>query len=209
MKLQVVVIPVADVDRAKDFYLAIGFREIYDHSQDDRFRIVHLTPPGSEASIVFGTGVTDAAPGSIQGLVLVVHDIAIARVYLTDRGVDISVVFHDIDGVFYHVAPEFEVPGLDPARRDYRSYARFRDPDGNTWLLQEVRHPARGFFSDTGCRRGNRRAGSGAEVPDVTPEASSTTCCRRPPQGTSRRLGTATTRPVAGRGDEPVPVPCL
>jgi catechol 2,3-dioxygenase-like lactoylglutathione lyase family enzyme len=144
MKLQVVVLAVADVDRAKDFYRSIGFREIYDHSEGDDFRVVQLTPPGSEASIVFGTGVTDAAPGSIQGLVLVVRDIAIARVDLTDRGVDVSGVFHDIDGVFYHVAPEFEVPGLDPARRDYRSYARFRDPDGNTWVLQEVRHLAPG-----------------------------------------------------------------
>ena len=144
MKLQVVVLPVADVDRAKAFYRSIGFREIYDHSEGDDFRVVQLTPPGSEASIVFGTGVTDAAPGSIQGLVLVVRDIAIARVDLTDRGVDVSGVFHDIDGVFYRVASEYEVPGLDPARRDYRSYARFRDPDGNTWILQEVRDRAVG-----------------------------------------------------------------
>jgi catechol 2,3-dioxygenase-like lactoylglutathione lyase family enzyme len=143
MKLQVVVLPVEDVDRAKAFYRSIGFREIYDHSESV-FRVVQLTPPGSEASIVFGTGVTDAAPGSIQGLVLVVRDITIARVDLTDRGVNVSGVFHDIGGVFYHVAPEYEVPGLDPARRDYRSYARFRDPDGNTWVLQEARHLARG-----------------------------------------------------------------
>jgi catechol 2,3-dioxygenase-like lactoylglutathione lyase family enzyme len=139
MKLQVVVVPVADVDRAKDFYRSIGFREIYDYAPGDGFRVVQLTPPGSQASIVFGTGVTDAAPGSTHGLVLVVHDIAIARVDLTDRGADVSAVFHDIDGVFYHLAADYEVPGLDPARRDYRSYARFRDPDGNTWVLQEVR----------------------------------------------------------------------
>jgi catechol 2,3-dioxygenase-like lactoylglutathione lyase family enzyme len=144
MKLQVVVLPVEDVDRAKAFYRSIGFREIYDHSDGDDFRVVQLTPPGSEASIVFGTGVTVAAPGSIQGLVLVVRDIAIARVDLADRGVDVTGVFHDIDGVFYHVAPEYEVPGLDPARRDHRSFARFRDPDGNTWVLQEVRHLAPG-----------------------------------------------------------------
>ena len=165
MKLQVVVLPVDDVDRAKAFYRSIGFREIYDHSEGDDFRVVQLTPPGSEASIVFGTGVTVAAPGSIQGLVLVVRDIAIARVDLTDRGVDVSGVFHDIDGVFYHVAPEYEVPGLDPARRDYRSYARFRDPDGNTWVLQEARHLA----PDVAPPPESREATSGPEAESVSP----------------------------------------
>ena len=160
MKLQVVVLPVEDVDRAKAFYRSIGFREIYDHSEGDDFRVVQLTPPGSEASIVFGTGVTDAAPGSIQGLVLVVRDITIARVDLTDRGVNVSGVFHDIGGVFYHVAPEYEVPGLDPARRDYRSFARFRDPDGNTWLLQEVRHLAPGASPPPQSREAGPEAGS-------------------------------------------------
>jgi len=144
MKLEVVVLPVGDVDRAKNFYRSIGFREIYDHSERDGFRVVQLTPPGSQASIVFGAGVTDATPGTIGSLVLVVRDIAIARVALTGRGVDVSGVFHDLDGVFFHVRAEYEVPGLDPARRDYRSYARFRDPDGNTWVLQEVRDPDAG-----------------------------------------------------------------
>ena len=165
MKLQVVVLPVEDVDRAKAFYRSIGFREIYDHSEGDDFRVVQLTPPGSEASIVFGTGVTAAAPGSIQGLVLVVRDVAIARVDLTDRGVDVSSVFHDIDGVFYHVAPEYELPGLDPARRDYRSYARFCDPDGNTWILQEVRN----LVPDAAPRLESRKATSGPEAESVSP----------------------------------------
>jgi catechol 2,3-dioxygenase-like lactoylglutathione lyase family enzyme len=138
MKLEVVVLPVADVDRAKAFYRCAGFREDIDYASGDGFRVVQFTPPGSAASIVFGKGITGASPGSVQGLQLVVGDIEAGRAELIDRGVDVGDVFHDIGGVFYHRSPAFEVPGPDPARRDRRSFARFSDPDGNGWVLQEV-----------------------------------------------------------------------
>jgi catechol 2,3-dioxygenase-like lactoylglutathione lyase family enzyme len=138
MKLEVVVLPVADVDRAKAFYRCAGFREDIDYASGDGFRVVQFTPPGSAASIVFGKGITGATPGSVQGLQLSVVDIEAGRSELIDRGVDVGDVFHDIGGVFYHRSPAFEVPGPDPARRDRRSFARFSDPDGNGWVLQEV-----------------------------------------------------------------------
>ena len=138
-RLEVVVLPVMDVDRAKAFYGSIGFREDYDRRIGDEFRVVQFTPPGSPTSIVFGTGVTDAASGSVQGLLLVVRDISIARADLIDRGIEVTGMFHDIDGFFCRTSPEHDLPGLDPAGRDYRSYARFTDPDGNAWVLQEVK----------------------------------------------------------------------
>jgi catechol 2,3-dioxygenase-like lactoylglutathione lyase family enzyme len=144
MKLEVVVLPVSDVDRAKAFYRSAGFREDYDYAAGADFRVVQFTPPGSGASIVFGTGITDARPGSIEGLQLVVPDIEAAWTALITRGVDVTNVFHDIGGVFYHLSPAYDIPGPDPARRDYRSFARFNDPDGNGWVLQERRGmPAR------------------------------------------------------------------
>jgi catechol 2,3-dioxygenase-like lactoylglutathione lyase family enzyme len=138
MKLEVVVLPVSDVDRAKDFYRSAGFREDFDYAAGADFRVVQFTPPRSGASIVFGTGITEARPGSIEGLQLVVPDIEAARTALISRGVDVTNVFHDMGGVFYHRSPAYEIPGLDPARRSYGSYARFFDPDGNEWILQEV-----------------------------------------------------------------------
>ena len=138
-KLEVVMLPVSDVDRAKAFYGSIGFREDFDRRMGDAFRVVQFTPPGSPTSIAFGTGVTDAAYGSVQGLLLVVRDISIARADLIDRGIEVTGMFHDIDGFFFRSSPEHEVPGRDPAGRDYRSYARFKDPDGNSWVLQEVK----------------------------------------------------------------------
>ena len=140
MKLEVVVLPVSDVDRAKAFYRCAGFREDFDYASGDDFRVVQFTPPGSEAAIVFGTGITAAAPGSVGGLQLVVPDIDVARSELVRRGVDIGDVFHDMGGVFYHLSPFWEVPGRDPAGREYASFARFSDPDGNGWVLQEVKH---------------------------------------------------------------------
>jgi catechol 2,3-dioxygenase-like lactoylglutathione lyase family enzyme len=137
-RLEVVVLPVADVDRAKAFYRSIGFREDYDHTGSAHFRVVQVTPPGSGASIVFGAGITSAEPGSVKGLVLVVRDVLVARADLIDRGVEVSDAFHDLGGVFLHQDPAFEIPGPDPARRDYRTFARFADPDGNEWVLQEV-----------------------------------------------------------------------
>jgi catechol 2,3-dioxygenase-like lactoylglutathione lyase family enzyme len=139
MKLEAVVLPVSDVERAKAFYCAIGFREDGDHASANDHRVVRFTPLGSAASIIFGTGITAAVPGSIQGLVLTVPDIQAAVVALRDRGIDVTDVFHDIGGVFFHASPAFEIPGLDPARRNHASFARFEDPDGNGWVIEEVR----------------------------------------------------------------------
>ena len=144
MKLEVVVLPVSDVGRAKEFYRSIGFREDLDYASSDDFRVVQFTPPGSEASIVFGTGITDRIPGSIQGLQLVVPDISVARAQLINRGVEVTDIFHDMGGVFYHHSPAYEIPGPDPGKRDYSSFARFSDPDGNGWVLQEVAGRASG-----------------------------------------------------------------
>src|SRR6202453_4087391 len=134
MKLEVVVIPVSDVDRAKRFYGGLGWRLDADFVIGDQFRVVQFTPPGSPCSIPFGTALTGfapAAPGSAQGLYLVVSDIEAARAELVDRGVDVSEVFHRVGG-------GDRVSGPDPERRSYGSFASFNDPDGNGWLLQEV-----------------------------------------------------------------------
>jgi catechol 2,3-dioxygenase-like lactoylglutathione lyase family enzyme len=139
LKFEVAAIPVSDVDRAKRFYGNLGWRLDADFVVGDTFRGVQFTPPGSPASIHFGKGVTEAAPGSASGLFLVVSDIEAARAELVSRAVDVSEVFH--------VAGPGHPPihGLDPERRSYFSYASFKDPDGNTWLLQEVttRFPGR------------------------------------------------------------------
>jgi len=137
MRLEVVVLPVSDVDRAKAFYRAVGFREDIDYASGAGFRVVRFTPPGSAASIVFGLGVTTALPGSTQGLHLAVPDIHAAIGALRACGIDVTEAFHDIGGVFYHHSPEYELPGRDPAGRDGASFARFSDPDGNGWVLQE------------------------------------------------------------------------
>jgi len=138
MKLEVVLLPVADVDRAKQFYEGLGWRLDADFPVGDDFRVVQLTPPGSDAAIIFGDGVTSAAPGSVDGLQLVVSDIEAARAELAGRGVDISEVFHDAGGVFHHAGTEARVPGPAPERGSYGSFASFSDPDGNGWILQEV-----------------------------------------------------------------------
>jgi catechol 2,3-dioxygenase-like lactoylglutathione lyase family enzyme len=138
MKLEVVVVPVADVDRAKDFYMALGWREDADFAAGADFRVVQLTPPGSACSIIFGTGITSAAPGSAQSLDLAVTDIEAARADLADRGADVSEVFHDEGGVFHHAGTRGRVAGLAPDRKSYGSFSSFSDPDGNGWLLQEV-----------------------------------------------------------------------
>ncbi|WP_308467633.1 VOC family protein [Rathayibacter soli] len=140
LKLEVVVLPVTDVDRAKDFYQKLGFRLDADFSEGDEFRVVQLTPPQSEASIIFGSGVTDAVPGSLRGLQLTVYDIEEAREVLAQSGADISEVFHDAGGVFRHAGSTQRVPGPDPQHADYGSFAAFNDPDGNEWILQEIRN---------------------------------------------------------------------
>jgi catechol 2,3-dioxygenase-like lactoylglutathione lyase family enzyme len=138
MKLEVVVVPVSEVDRAKDFYKALGWREDADFVAGADFRVVQLTPPGSPCSVIFGTGVTSAAPGSAQGLHLVVTDIDAARAELADRGVEMSEVFHDAGGVFHHAGTAGRVAGPAPDHQSYGSFASFSDPDGNGWLLQEI-----------------------------------------------------------------------
>ncbi|AUG81497.1 glyoxalase [Kitasatospora sp. MMS16-BH015] len=144
-KIEVVVVPVSDVDRAKEFYTRIGFREDVDFAGPEGFRVVHLTPPGSAVSLVIGSGVTEAAPGSEQGVHLIVADILAARAELVAAGVEVSEVFHDAGGVFHHAGTAHRVPGPHPERRSYGSFASFADPDGNTFLLQEVttRRPGR------------------------------------------------------------------
>ncbi|MDZ8088573.1 MAG: VOC family protein [Nostoc sp. DedQUE12b] len=139
MKLEVVVIPVADVDRSKDFYKTLGWRLDVDFPGENGFRVVQFTPPGSQASIIFGKGVSLAEPGSVQGLYLIVYDIEAAHAELVERGVEVSEVFHDIGGIFHHAGTEGRVSGPDPKRGDYASYASFSDPDGNGWILQEAR----------------------------------------------------------------------
>ena len=143
MKLEVVVIPVADVDRAKSFYGSLGWRLDADFAAADGWRVVQFTPPGSACSVIFGREVTAAAPGSAQGLYLIVLDLQAARDDLLGRGVDISEVFHDAGDAHAGTDEPYlfgrrRVGGVDPERRSYRSYASFRDPDGNGWLLQEV-----------------------------------------------------------------------
>jgi catechol 2,3-dioxygenase-like lactoylglutathione lyase family enzyme len=139
MKLEVVVIPVSDVDRAKAFYVSLGWRLDADFATGDDFRVVQLTPPGSEASIIFGTGLTNAAPGSYEGLQLTVYDIDAARAELVERGVDAGEVFHDAGGIFHHAGTEARVSGPADGHADYGSFVSFADPDGNGWLLQEIK----------------------------------------------------------------------
>jgi len=140
MRLEAVVVPVGDVDRAKTFYRAAGFVEDVDYASGDAFRVVQFTPPGSAASIVFGVGVTSARSGSVEGLVLGVPDIQAARHALLARGIDVSDLFHDEGGVFCRVSPSHRVLGPDPGGRGHATFARFRDPDGNAWIIQGVRH---------------------------------------------------------------------
>ena len=142
MKFEIVVIPVSDVDRAKEFYAKLGWRLDADYDNGKDFRVIQFTPPGSGCSVIFGKNVTPAAPGSAQGLYLIVSDIQAARKELLDRGVQISEVFHN-DGVYAgtdepYLFGRVRVSGPDPEHRSYRSFASFRDPDGNGWLFQEI-----------------------------------------------------------------------
>ena len=143
-KLEVIVIPVSDVDRAKDFYTSAGWRLDADFAIEDGYRIVQVTPPGSPASIIFGEGLTTAEPGSSQGLHLVVTDIVAAKAELESKGVEVSEPFTDATGAFHHAGTEKRVPGVDPQRRSYLTFASFTDPDGNGWLLQEITERAPG-----------------------------------------------------------------
>jgi catechol 2,3-dioxygenase-like lactoylglutathione lyase family enzyme len=143
MKLEVVIIPVSDVDRAKEFYGRLGWRLDAEFDNGDDFRVIQFTPPGSGCSVIFGKNVTAAAPGSAQGLYLIVSDIEAARDELLRRGVEISKVFHEAGGVYAgtdepYLFGRHRVSGPDPEHSSYRSFASFSDPDGNGWLFQEV-----------------------------------------------------------------------
>src|SRR5690348_5023471 len=142
-KLEIVVIPVSDVDRAKEFYGRLGWRLDADYDNGADFRVIQFTPPGSACSVIFGKNVTAAAPGSAQGLYLIVSDIEAARKELLVRGVAISEAFHDAGGVYAgpdqpYLFGRLRVSGPDPEHRSYRTFASFSDPDGNGWLLQEI-----------------------------------------------------------------------
>ena len=163
MKLEVVVIPVSDVDRAKEFYERLGWRLDADFAAGDDYRVIQFTPPGSGCSVIFGKNVTAAAPGSAQGLYLIVSDIEAARDELLGRGVEISEVFHGAGDVYAgpdepYLFGRLRVSGPDPEHGSYRSFASFSDPDGNGWLLQEVtaRLPGRIDADDDDIRVGER-----------------------------------------------------
>jgi catechol 2,3-dioxygenase-like lactoylglutathione lyase family enzyme len=153
MKFEVVVIPVSDVDRAKEFYTRLGWRLDADYDNGNDFRVTQFTPPGSRCSVIFGKNVTAAAPGSAQDLYLIVTDIEAARENLLRRGVEISEVFHGGD---VHAGTDepflfgrLRIKGPDPAHTSYRSFASFRDPDGNGWLFQEITARLPGRIDDT------------------------------------------------------------
>jgi catechol 2,3-dioxygenase-like lactoylglutathione lyase family enzyme len=142
MKFEIVVIPVSDADRAKKFYANLGWRLDADFDNGKDYRVIQFTPPGSGSSVIFGRNVTAAAPGSAQGLYLIVSDIAAARKALLDRGVQVSEVFHN-DGVYTgtdetYLFGSVRVSGADPKHASYRSFASFKDPDGNGWFFQEI-----------------------------------------------------------------------
>jgi len=141
-KLEIVVVPVSDVDRAKEFYARLGWRLDADFDNGSDFRVIQFTPPGSGCSVIFGRNVTGAAPGSAQGLYLIVSDLAAAREELLGHGVKVSEVFHN-EGVYAgpdepYLFGRLRVSGRDPEHRSYRSFASFSDPDGNGWLFQEI-----------------------------------------------------------------------
>jgi catechol 2,3-dioxygenase-like lactoylglutathione lyase family enzyme len=149
LKLEVVAIPVSDVDRAKRFYEGLGWRVDADFASGNDWRLVQMTPPGSPSSVMFGKGFTAAAPGSVQGTFLVVDDLKAARTQLIGQGVEVSEEFH-FEGDLLNARSQGRTPGRDPKGRSYFSFASFNDPDGNGWLLQEIttRFPGRGFSSD-------------------------------------------------------------
>lgn len=171
MKFEIVVIPVSDFDRAKQFYTKLGWRQDAEFDNGKDFRILQFTPPGSGCSVIFGKNITAAAPGSMQGMYLVVSDIEAARANLISKGVEVSEVFHGENGVYTGPDEPFlfgrnRVSGPDAARGSYRSFASFKDPDGNGWLFQEVttRLPGRidstttNFASTTDLAGAMRRA---------------------------------------------------
>jgi len=151
LKLEVVILPVSDVERSKSFYGGLGWRLDGDFTTGETWHAVQMTPPGSPCSVIFGKGVTTAAPGSVQGNFLIVDNVDTARAELKAKGVDVSDVFHFEGPRALHVdGTEGRVTGRHPENRSYSSWASFSDPDGNTWMLQEIttRLPGRGFGGD-------------------------------------------------------------
>jgi catechol 2,3-dioxygenase-like lactoylglutathione lyase family enzyme len=140
MKLEVIVLPVSDIDRAKHFYEKLGFKLDIDYRGDDNFRVIQFTPPDSDCSIIIGEGVTLAQPGSVQGLHLIVEDIEAARADLIARDIAVGEIFHDKGGVFHRTSKETQLPGPDPAHKNKASFASFSDPDGNGWVFQEIKN---------------------------------------------------------------------
>ena len=138
LRLEVVVLPVSDVDRAKAFYTGLGWRLDADFATGPDFRVIQVTPPGSACSVIFGLGVTDAAPGSAEGMQLVTDDIEGARAELAGLGAPVSEVFHDTGGVFHHGGTTARAAGAAQERQSYGSWVSFGDPDGNLWFVQEV-----------------------------------------------------------------------
>lgn len=147
MKIEVIVIPVSDVDRAKRFYGQLGWRLDLDYSGRDDYRVIQFTPPGSGCSIMFGKHITTATPGSVKALHLIVSDIEGTRTDLLRRGIAVSTPFHDPGGIFHHAGADHLVNGPNPQRKSYASYASFSDPDGNGWVLQEVTARLTGYIS--------------------------------------------------------------
>jgi catechol 2,3-dioxygenase-like lactoylglutathione lyase family enzyme len=158
MKLEVLIIPVSDVDRAKAFYEKLGFRLDIDYVANEAFRVVQFTPPGSEASIIFGKGITPTRRGSADSLVVAVDNVDNARDELIARGVDVSEVFHYAGGVFNNSVEKSRVAGRDPQGRSYYSFASFSDPDGNGWLLQEIKERLPGREWESARARGTNVA---------------------------------------------------
>jgi catechol 2,3-dioxygenase-like lactoylglutathione lyase family enzyme len=138
MKLEVVILPVSDVDRAKAFYEKLGFRLDIDYTANEKFRALQFTPPQSDASIIFGKGITSAKPGAVE-LVLAVEDVDAAREELRARGINVSEVFHYAGGPFNNAEENPRVAGREPTGRSYFSFASFEDPDGNRWQMQEIK----------------------------------------------------------------------
>lgn len=138
MKLEVVIVPVSDIDRAKAFYEKLGFRLDIDYTANEKFRALQFTPPQSDASIIFGKGITSAKPGAVE-LVLAVEDVDAAREDLRARGINVSEVFHYAGGPFNNAEENPRVAGREPTGRSYFSFASFEDPDGNRWQMQEIK----------------------------------------------------------------------
>ena len=138
MKLEVVIVPVSDIDRAKAFYEKLGFRLDIDYTANEKFRALQFTPPQSDASIIFGQGITSAKPGAAE-LVLAVEDVDAAREDLKARGINVSEVFHYAGGPFNNAEENPRVAGREPTGRSYFSFASFEDPDGNRWQMQEIK----------------------------------------------------------------------